>query len=110
MLTNRAFLLTTLGLLTGFAANAQTAATGPGPTDILSWVAGALAVIVLVMGLMTGVSMASVAAASYQTDGAATPAQAENPAPMAAVAPQAPAAASAPSIEAPVLTSEPVAA
>lgn len=110
MLTNRAFLLTILGLLTGFAANAQTAvATGPGPTDILGWVAGALAVIVLVMGLMAGVSMASVAAASYQTDGAATPAE-EAQAPMAAVAAEAPVAAPAPSIGAPVLTSEPVAA
>jgi hypothetical protein len=69
MLTKRPFLLTTLSLLTSYAAAAQTAAApaGPQPTDILSWLAGGLAVVVLIFGLMTATSLAAVAADAAQS-------------------------------------------
>jgi len=111
MLTTRTFLLTAMGLLTGFVANAQTtAATGPGPTDILSWLAGGLAVAVLLMGVITGISMAEAATANSRSE-ETTPAN-EAPAPLAAVAaePQVSTPALAPVAAAPVLTAEPVAA
>ena len=102
-----------MGLLTCFVANAQsTAATGPGPTDILGWLAGFVAVAVLLMGVMTGVSMAEAAADSYQNE-EITPA-AEATAPLATVAdapkPQVFAPVPAAIAAAPVLTAEPVAA
>ncbi|WP_139922852.1 hypothetical protein [Hymenobacter sp. DG01] len=97
MLTKRTSLLTVLGLLTSYLATAQsTAATGPQPTDILSWLAGALAVVVLLMGLMTGVSLATAAA---QPDDQAAPAEAET-APMTASVAQ-------PQPATPVLTAAP---
>ena len=101
-----------MGLFTGFVANAQSTATGPGPTDILGWLAGFVAVAVLLMGVLTGVSMAEAAAASYQ-NGETTPAT-EAPAPLATVAvapePQVSTPAPAAIAAAPVLTAEPVAA
>ncbi|GAB2781315.1 hypothetical protein HNQ93_001236 [Hymenobacter luteus] len=107
MLTKRTSLLTVMGLLTSYLATAQTpAATGPQPTDILSWLAGALAVVVLLMGLMTGVSLATAAA---QSDEQAAPAEAEAATSLTAVAaePQ-PAAATPVLTAAPALTPEQV--
>lgn len=99
-----------MGLLTGFVANAQSTATGPRPTDILGWLAGFVAVAVLLTGVLTGVSMAEAAAASYQNEEATVATEAPAPLAAAAAEPQvstpAPAAISA----APVLTAEPVAA
>lgn len=101
-----------MGLFTGFVANAQsTAATGPGPTDILSWAVIAAGIVVLLLGVMTGASMAEAAAVSYQNE-ETTPAT-EAPAPLAALAapePQVSTPAPAAIAAAPVLTAEPVAA
>lgn len=81
MLTTRSFLLTATGLLTGFAAAAQstTATAGPQPVDILSWVTWAAAAIVLLMAIITGASVTSAAQRRYTDAGAtksATPATA----------------------------------
>ncbi len=69
MLTKRTLLLTLTGLLTGYAAAAQSATpttAGPQPTDVLSWLAWGLAAVVLLFGMMTASSLASVVAHSVQ--------------------------------------------
>ncbi|MBC6612545.1 hypothetical protein H8B15_16605 [Hymenobacter sp. BT507] len=69
MLTKRTFLLIFTGLLTGYAATAQSATpatAGPQPTDVLSWLAWGLAAVVLLFGMMTASSLASAVAYSVQ--------------------------------------------
>ncbi|GAB2463889.1 hypothetical protein GCM10011375_15900 [Hymenobacter qilianensis] len=57
MLTKRAFLLTAAGLLlTGNMAFGQTATTG---ADMLFWLLGGILIIVLLMVLIAGASLAS---------------------------------------------------
>ncbi|MBW3129640.1 hypothetical protein [Hymenobacter profundi] len=93
MLTKRTLLLTLTGLLTGYAATAQSATPGPQPTDVLSWLAWGLAAVVLLFGMMTASSLASAVTQSVQEKEApdeATPAVSEAApvaAPMASVAP-----------------------
>jgi hypothetical protein len=111
MLTKRTFLLTAMGLLTGFVANAQSTATnGPGPTDIMGLAVIAAGIVVLLMGVMTGVSMAEAATASYRNE--ENGADAEAPTTLAAVAAEPQVAAPAPVAmpAAPAFTAEPVAA
>lgn len=93
MLTRRSLSLTFLGLLTGFAAAAQSTApnAGPTPTTILSWVVWWAAGVVLLMAIITSVSVASAAQRRYMAQ------QAEPEAPAATAA-----AAVAPSQAAPV--------
>lgn len=82
MLTKRTLLLTAASLLTGFTATAQsTAAAGPRPTDILSWLAWGLAAVVLLFGIVTAISLA--AAASQSVVAPATPDQAPTVVPEA---------------------------
>lgn len=84
MLTKRTLLLTLTGLLTGYAATAQSATpttAGPQPTDVLSWLAWGLAAVVLLFGMMTASSLASAVAYSVQekdTPEEATPAISES--------------------------------
>ncbi|MBD2722334.1 hypothetical protein [Hymenobacter armeniacus] len=87
MLTLRSLSLTFLGLLTGFAAAAQSAASGPQGTTVLSWVVWWLAGVVLLMAVMTGASVTSAAQRRYEAQ------QADAPAPEAAAPASAPAAA-----------------
>jgi hypothetical protein len=63
MLTLRSVSLTFLGLLTGFAAVAQStaAAAGPTPTTVLSWVVWWAAGVVLLMAIITAGSVTSAA-------------------------------------------------
>ncbi|MBO2011276.1 hypothetical protein [Hymenobacter negativus] len=81
MLTLRSFSLTFLGLLTGFAAAAQSAASGPTPTTVLSWVVWWLAGVVLLMAIITGASVTSAAQHRYLAQQAepVTPAAAPEP-------------------------------
>ena len=90
MLTLRTFSLTTLGLLTGFVATAQTTAanSGPTPTTVLSWVVWWLAGVVLLMAIMTGASVTSAAQRRY----------ADQQEPEAAAQPAAPVQAPAPAV------------
>ncbi|GAB3242081.1 hypothetical protein GCM10027346_38050 [Hymenobacter seoulensis] len=84
MLTQRTPLLTILlSLCTVSLATAQSAApSGPTPTDLLSWLAGGLAAVVLIFGVMTATSLAAAAAEAAQQDPpAATPADATAPVP-----------------------------
>ncbi|AHJ95349.1 hypothetical protein [Hymenobacter swuensis] len=67
MLTLRSLSLTFLGLLTGFAAAAQSAPTaGPTPTTILSWVTWTAAGVVLLMAIITAGSVTSAAKSQYE--------------------------------------------
>ncbi|MFD1470718.1 hypothetical protein ACFQ48_21005 [Hymenobacter caeli] len=68
MLTLRAFSLTSLGLLTGFMAAAQTPGTAPTPTTLLSWVVWFLAGVVLLMAVMIAVSVTSTAQRRYEAE------------------------------------------
>ncbi|MDF7811582.1 hypothetical protein [Hymenobacter sp. YC55] len=102
-----------MSLLTGFVANAQsTAATGPGPIDILGWLAGFVAVAVLLMGVISGISLAEAAAVSIQTEETTPPTEAQAPQAAAAITPEPQVSTPAPAAltAAPVLTTEPVAA
>ena len=86
MLTFRAILLTSLGLLSGFAAAAQAPAStaGPTPTTLLSWVVWWAAGVVLLMAIITSVSVTSAAQRLFE----AQPAEPDVPAAAAlAVAP-----------------------
>ncbi|MCB2376257.1 hypothetical protein LGH70_01600 [Hymenobacter sp. BT635] len=76
MLTKRAFLLTLMGLLTGYLAEAQSAApaAGPTPSYVLSLAVYAVGAVVLIFGVMTAVSLAAVATeAALHEEPAATP-------------------------------------
>ncbi|WP_125917099.1 hypothetical protein [Hymenobacter coccineus] len=68
MLTLRSFSLTSLGLLTGFMAAAQTPNAGPTPTTLLSWVVWFLAGLVLLMAVMTAGSVTSAAQRRYEAE------------------------------------------
>ncbi|GAB3572235.1 hypothetical protein [Hymenobacter daeguensis] len=63
MLTLRSLSLTFLGLLSGFAAAAQSpaATAGPTPTTVLSWVVWWAAGVVLLMAIITAGSVTSAA-------------------------------------------------
>jgi len=75
MLTKRPFLLTLMVLLTSYAATAQSvAATGPKPTDILSWLTWFVAAVVLLMAVMSAVSLAEASRPHQSEASAAEPA------------------------------------
>jgi formate hydrogenlyase subunit 3/multisubunit Na+/H+ antiporter MnhD subunit len=91
MLTLRSCSLTSLGLLTGFVAVAQTPNVGPTPTTLLSWVVWFLAGVVLLMAVMTAGSVTSAAQRRYEAEQAeptAAEVVAAAPAPIAVVAAQ----------------------
>ena len=73
MTTKRAFLLTAISLLTGYAAAAQSTAPTAGvqPTDVLSWVVWWAAGVVLLMAIITGGSVASATQRRYAEASAA---------------------------------------
>lgn len=76
MPTLRTSLLTITALLASLAAAAQpTIAAGPQPVDVLGWITWGAAFIVLLMGLIASLSVASAAQRSY-AEAAAKPAPA----------------------------------